>query len=205
MGRGKTGAASKRVRKKSSPKRLPKSPSLSMATDQVWPVERDVLYRPDRFKYVRKLVKPDGCVFCAASVAPLSFDRLCVLQTELSMVVVNKYPYNSGHLMVLPRRHCGDLLELDAEEYADLMSTLRRAFKAVQELYHPAGINMGLNHGAVAGAGIPDHLHFHLIPRWAGDLNFFPLIAETKVVIETLEQTWERFYSHFLAEEEASV
>ncbi|KYG63019.1 HIT family hydrolase [Bdellovibrio bacteriovorus] len=158
----------------------------------VWPLERDVLFRPDRMKYVRKLIKPEGCVFCKAAKDDPSFDTLCVYQTEHSMVVLNKFPYNSGHLLVLPRRHCGDLLQLSEEEFRDLQDTIRLAMKALNDAYEPGGINLGLNHGAVAGAGIPEHLHYHLIPRWAGDLNFFPLIAETKVLVESLEQTYDK-------------
>jgi ATP adenylyltransferase len=167
------------------------------ASQQIWPMEKDVLFRPDRFKYVRKLLKPDGCVFCHCAKDEPSFDSLCVHQTEHSMIVLNKFPYNSGHLLVLPKRHCGDLLKLSAAEYADMNDCIRLAMKGQVELYQPAGQNIGMNHGAVSGAGIPDHLHYHLIPRWAGDLNFFPLIAETKVVIETLEQSWDRFHAYF--------
>ncbi|MBX2988960.1 MAG: HIT domain-containing protein [Bdellovibrionaceae bacterium] len=169
------------------------------AAKDIWPFERDILFRPDRFKYVRKLVKPEGCVFCRAGEEEPSFETLCVFQNEHSMVVLNKFPYNSGHLLVLPRRHVGDLLQLKNDEYQVLMATLRFAMASMQDLYQPGGINAGLNHGQAAGAGIPDHLHFHLIPRWAGDLNFFPLIADTKVVIETLEQTWDRYSNHFRA------
>lgn len=113
------------------------------------------------------------------------------------MVVLNKFPYNSGHLLILPRRHCGDLLALPKSEYEDLCHLMRETMTALQDIYQPGGMNLGLNHGATAGAGIPEHLHFHMIPRWAGDLNFFPLIAETKVVIETLEQTWDRLRNRF--------
>lgn len=165
----------------------------------IWPLERDVLFRPDRLKYVRKLVKPEGCVFCAASKKTPAFETLCVFQDEHSMIVMNKFPYNSGHLLVLPRRHCGDLLQLSADEYAAVTDTIRLGMRALNELYQPGGINVGLNHGAVAGAGIPDHLHFHLIPRWSGDLNFFPLIADTKVLVESLEQTWDRLSAWFSA------
>ncbi|KHD89513.1 MAG: HIT family hydrolase [Bdellovibrio sp. ArHS] len=143
-------------------------------------------------KYVRKLIKPEGCVFCKAAKEESSFDTLCVYQTKYSMVVLNKYPYNSGHLLVLPRRHCGDLLQLAEAEFRDLQDTIRLAMKALNDAYQPGGINLGLNHGAVAGAGIPEHLHYHLIPRWSGDLNFFPLIAETKVLVESLEQTYDK-------------
>lgn len=160
-------------------------------------MERDVLFRPDRFKYVRKLVKPDGCVFCRAAAEAPSFETLCVFHDEHSMVVLNKFPYNSGHVLVLPRRHCGDLLELSDAEYAAVTAAVRRVMKAMNELYQPGGVNVGLNHGAVAGAGIPEHLHFHVIPRWSGDCNFFPLIADTKVLVENLEQTWDRLSAWF--------
>lgn len=191
----------KTAKKKTSPRSfISASASLAMM-DQVWPMERDVLFRPDRFRYVRKLVKPKGCVFCHSSKgkAP-DFSRLCVYRTKHSMIILNKYPYNSGHLLVLPRRHCGSVLKLRPQEWRDLHETLRKAFAAIEKVYQPAGINMGLNHGAVAGAGIPEHLHFHLIPRWAGDLNFFPLVADTKVVIESLEQSFERYWNYFKKE-----
>ena len=182
-------------KKKAAGKKAP-SASLQIAKD-VWPLERDVLFRPDRLKYVRKLVKPEGCVFCKASSEDKSFDTLCVYKTKYSMIVLNKFPYNSGHLLVLPLRHCGDLLKLSEAEFADVQDCVRKAMRALNELYRPGGINVGLNHGATAGAGIPEHLHYHLIPRWAGDLNFFPLIAETKVLVESLEQTYERFLEYF--------
>lgn len=166
-----------------------------MLNKEVWPVERDVLFRPDRLKYVRKLVKPEGCVFCAAS-REVSFETLCVYQSEHSMIVVNKFPYNSGHVLVLPRRHVGDLLDLGPEEYRDLHEVLRLAVEALRSVYDPGGMNIGMNQGAVAGAGIPEHLHYHVVPRWAGDLNFFPLVAETKTVIESLETTFERLLTY---------
>ncbi|KYG61546.1 HIT family hydrolase [Bdellovibrio bacteriovorus] len=161
----------------------------------IWPLERDVLVRPDRMKYVRKLIKPEGCVFCRAAKEVPSVDTLCVYKTEHSMVVLNKFPYNSGHVLVLPLKHCGDLLKLTEAEFNDLQHTIRKVMKALMDVYEPGGINLGLNHGAVAGAGIPEHLHYHVIPRWAGDVNFFPLIAETKVLVESLEQTYEKLWS----------
>lgn len=181
---------------RAKPSKRASGPALKVGSE-VWPLERDVLFRPDRFKYVRKLVKTEGCVFCTAAEAAPSFETLCVYQTDQSMIILNKFPYNSGHLLVLPRCHCGDLLKLESDDYTDLMATLKLGLQALEEVYQPGGVNAGLNHGAVAGAGIPDHLHFHLIPRWSGDLNFFPLIADTKVVIESLEQTWDRLRTWF--------
>jgi ATP adenylyltransferase len=169
---------------------------LKIAKD-LWPLERDILFRPDRFKYVRKLIKTEACVFCSAAKKEASFDTLCVYKSKYSMIVLNKFPYNSGHLLVIPLKHQGDLLALKQEAHYDLHDTLRLAMKALQDIYQPGGVNVGLNHGAVAGAGIPDHLHYHVIPRWSGDLNFFPLIAETKVVVESLEQTYEGLLRYF--------
>lgn len=186
--------AAKKVTKAKSQKSGNASIRLQIGRD-VWPLERDVLFRPDRMKYVRKLIKPEGCVFCRAAKEKTSLETLCVYKTKHSMVVLNKFPYNSGHVLVLPQRHCGDILKLSEEEFRDLQDTVRLTMRALNEAYEPGGINVGLNHGAVAGAGIPDHLHYHMIPRWAGDLNFFPLIAETKVLVESLEQTYEKLWS----------
>jgi ATP adenylyltransferase len=166
----------KRTTKNTSPKHAP----------------RRVLFRPDRYKYVKKIERDEGCVFCRAAEGPPSFETLCVFKTKHSMVVLNKYPYNSGHILILPQAHIGNLQDLSSDQYLDLMDLVQRCFKAVEKSYQPGGLNFGLNQGATAGAGLPDHLHFHLIPRWSGDLNFFPLIADTKVVIESLEQTYEK-------------
>ncbi len=157
---------------------------------------KNVLFKPERYKYIRKRIENDGCVFCN-SAKRISLDTLCVYKSKHSMIILNKFPYNSGHLLVLPQSHCGDVLKLSNAEYSDLMETVRVACKAVMSVYAPAAFNMGMNHGSLAGAGIPEHLHFHIIPRWSGDLNFFPLIAQTKVVIETLEQTYQNYMSYF--------
>lgn len=166
--------------------------------EQVWPIERDIFFRPARMKYVRKLIKPQGCVFCTSAEKPATQKTLCVYKTQYSQVVVNKYPYNSGHVLVLPLRHIGDIMQLSDEEYSDLHLTLKRAIKVIQTVYQPHGFNLGMNHGVTGGAGIPDHLHYHIVPRWNGDLNFFPLIAETKLVIETAESTFKKLNKEFI-------
>jgi ATP adenylyltransferase len=190
----------KSVAKKSSVSKGKKSKTGGKNTLQlgqnIWPCERDILFRPDRYKYVRKLIKPSGCVFCHSSQEPMSFDTLCVYKSKFSMIVMNKFPYNSGHVLALPLGHGGDLLELSQEESLDLQNTVLLAMRAIKDIYQPAGFNLGLNQGAVSGAGIPDHLHYHVIPRWAGDLNFFPLVAETKVVIESLEVSFNRLVKY---------
>ncbi len=153
---------------------------------------RRVLFKPERSKYVRKINAPKGCVFCKAAKEKPSFETLCVFKSEHSMVMINKFPYNSGHILVLPLRHQGDFSDLSEVEYMDLQLVLKKSVSALQKIYEPQGLNVGLNMGAAAGAGLPDHLHYHVIPRWSGDLNFFPLVADTKVVIETLKMTYNK-------------
>lgn len=181
-------------------KKLPKKSKNSKSAKSAgtdWSLKRNVFFRPDRSPYILKQNLPAGCVFCFAAAEAESFETLCVHKTASSMIVLNKYPYNSGHLLILPREHCGNLLDFSDEQYDDLHQLLRLGMRAQRDLYKPAAANIGLNHGVAAGAGIPDHLHYHIVPRWAGDLNFFPLIAETKVVIENLEQTYQRYFEYF--------
>lgn len=171
------------------------SENLKLALgENIWPMERDVLYRPDRLKYVRKLVKTEGCVFCQAAKAKIGFESLLLYRSEFSMIVLNKYPYNPGHILVLPLRHCDDILKLSDAEYFDLQTTFRLGFRAIHQAYTPSGANAGLNHGAVAGAGIPEHLHFHIVPRWLGDMNFFPLIGETKALPTDLQTSYDQLH-----------
>lgn len=160
---------------------------------------REVLFRPDRLKYVRKIDRPKGCVFCEAVDTGVGPERLLLHKGRHAIVVLNKFPYNNGHLLVLPRRHVGDFLEMTPDEHREISECMRRGIAAIQDAYKPAGFNCGLNLGAASGAGIPEHLHYHVIPRWVGDTNFFPLIAETKVVVETLEQTYARLLPYFSA------
>ncbi len=163
-----------------------------------WPhSDRGVLFKPERLKYVRKMIEVKGCVFCAARDAGPSPENLLLYRGKHAMVIMNKYPYNTGHLLVLPTRHCGDILALKAKEYAELSDLLRKSVAILTKVYNPSGLNVGLNLGAASGAGIPEHLHYHVIPRWNGDTNFFPLVANTKVVVETLEQTFERLIPYF--------
>ena len=153
--------------------------------------------RPERYRYVRKLIKPNGCVFCHAASHEPKFETLCVHHTDHSMLVMNKFPYNSGHVLVIPKKHHRDITELSEEEYLDLSALLKKTIQITKDIYHCQGLNVGINLGDVAGAGIPNHLHWHIIPRWHGDTNFFPLVAETKVVPESLEQSYERFRQSF--------
>lgn len=178
--------------------RKKKSPGAKRVSQKAeWPYKRNVLFRPDRMVYVRKLIKDVGCVFCLSAKKDMSLDTLCIYKSKYTQIVINKYPYNNGHLLVLPLDHIGDLLDLSPERFDDLHRTIRLGIEAVQVVYQPTGYNVGLNNGSAAGAGIPDHLHYHIVPRWGGDLNFFPLIAETKIVIERVEDSYRKFLEFF--------
>ena len=165
----------------------------------IWPQERDYIANPERLKYLRRVVKPDkaDCVFCLSHQKGMSFESLCVYKSKHSMVVLNKYPYNSGHLLIIPQQHVGDISDLSEEVYLDLSKLLKLSMEAAKSIYKCPGINVGMNHGKVAGAGIPNHLHWHIIPRWSGDTNFFPIICETKLIPESLEQTYQNYKTYF--------
>lgn len=168
------------------------SSSKQVSVKDIWPQERDFITRPDRLKYVRRLKNPDDCVFCVSAKKGPSLESLVVFKAPEFQILLNKFPYNNGHLIVAPCKHIASLFELSDQEYLELMKGIRYAGKLVEKAYGVQGMNIGINHGHVAGAGIPEHLHWHVIPRWFGDTNFFPVIAETKVLAETLEQSWER-------------
>jgi ATP adenylyltransferase len=163
----------------------------------VWPQERDFFERPDRFRYVRKLLPDTGCVFCAAEKAAVGPESLVLVKDKSCMILMNKYPYNTGHLLIMPRVHVGNLWDLDDSINLEIAGWLKTCVGILKEVMNCQGFNLGLNHGTVAGAGIPDHLHWHIVPRWGGDTNFFPLIAETKVLPESLETTYSRLQAQF--------
>lgn len=162
-----------------------------------WPNPRDVMSRPDRAKYVRGEKRSQGCVFCAAATSKPRFQTLCLFRGKYVMAVLNKYPYNNGHVLILPVRHESDLTRLKTREHEEIHLLLRETVRILNEVYAPGGFNVGLNMGSAAGAGLPDHMHYHIVPRWRGDTNFFPLLAGTKVVVETLEQTYKRLLPYF--------
>jgi ATP adenylyltransferase len=152
----------------------------------------DRLYSPWRLSYVTSADKPRiGCIFCDAADASLQAE-LVVDRGQAAFVILNLYPYNSGHVMVVPNRHVATLGELDRAELVELMLLVQRAERALTDVYAPQGLNVGINIGKAAGAGMADHLHVHVVPRWAGDTNFMPVLADIKVVPEHLLETRER-------------
>jgi ATP adenylyltransferase len=137
------------------------------------------------------LTGPAECLFCALAKAP-DEDALVVARNDLTFAVMNAFPYTSGHLMVAPIRHEAELEGLKADEVASAMETAQRAVRALKAAYTPHGLNVGLNLGRPAGAGVPGHLHFHVLPRWDGDTNFMTSVAETRVLPEDLHTSWEK-------------
>jgi ATP adenylyltransferase len=144
------------------------------------------LWAPWRLEYVQGADEQDGCVFCAPE------DELVVHRGTGAYVVLNKFPYASGHLLVAPVRHLGDFHELSGEEVLEIHRLAAEGMTALSAEYEPQGFNLGWNLGRVAGAGIVDHVHLHVVPRWAGDTNFMPVLADVKVVPEALIATAER-------------
>jgi ATP adenylyltransferase len=136
---------------------------------------------------------PDECVFCRiAASGPPSEDNLIVWRSELTIVVLNLYPYASGHMLVLPVRHVPALADLTREESDELWRVTQQGIAAIEKAYEPDGLNMGANLGRAAGAGIPSHLHLHVVPRWSGDTNFMTSIGGTRVMPETLQLAWKK-------------
>ena len=161
----------------------------------------DTLWAPWRMAYIDRVTDsqpPAECIFCRALGAG-DRESLVVHRGALSLVMLNRFPYNPGHLMVAPRSHGGDLAVLDAAELADVVGQLQLATRVLEAELGCDGFNGGWNQGRVAGAGIDTHLHFHLVPRWSGDTNFMPVLADVKVVPEHLDATWEKLSSAFAA------
>ena len=144
----------------------------------------DHLWSPWRLAYVTRTGGQAGCVFCEALAGDEA--SLVVFRGVSCYVILNKFPYNNGHLMVVPNRHVSSLADATAEELRELVELARRAELAVKETYAPHGLNMGINLGKPAGAGILDHLHMHVVPRWNGDTNFMTVVGETRVLPEEL-------------------
>jgi ATP adenylyltransferase len=153
------------------------------------------LFSPWRKPYIgrdKQAEKTKGCVFCAALNAEDSAENLVVARDRNSFVMLNRFPYTSGHLMVLPLKHAARLDEVDATTRAEMMELQTKAIEVLSRVYKPDGFNLGANLGAAAGAGIEEHLHLHVVPRWIGDTNFMPTVGQARVLPEALEETWQR-------------
>ena len=150
----------------------------------------DHLWTPWRMAYIRSDKKPvAGCIFCTLG-ADEQNDTQVIARSHFVYVTLNLYPYNNGHLMVVPYEHVQTQESLSTEALTDLMLTVNRSMGALRRLYNPAAFNIGANIGAAAGAGIAEHYHFHVVPRWGGDANFMTVVGETRVIPHTLENTY---------------
>jgi ATP adenylyltransferase len=149
------------------------------------------LWAPWRLEYIKSADDDTGCVFCSA-VEGSDEERLVVQRGTRAIVLLNKFPYSSGHFMVAPVRHVGEFGELEGDEVLELHRLASAGMGALAEMYSPQGYNVGWNLGRIAGAGVIDHVHLHVVPRWAGDTNFMPVLADTKVLPEHLDETRRR-------------
>lgn len=158
------------------------------------------LWSPWRSEYISSSDAREhaSCFLCmCAAATEATVENLVVAQFKHTIVVMNRYPYNAGHLLIAPREHIGELDALQSDVAHEFMDVLQTAVRITREVLQPHGCNVGANLGRVAGAGVPDHLHMHVLPRWSGDTNFMPTIAETKVISESIAETWRRFNEAF--------
>jgi ATP adenylyltransferase len=151
------------------------------------------IWAPWRLEYVKDAAKDSEqeCIFCTKPAAGDDEANLIVHRGERCFVMLNRFPYTNGHLMVAPYEHIAGLQDLDAGTVAEMMSLGQAAMRRLEEVYSPHGYNVGFNQGRTAGAGYENHIHMHVVPRWGGDTNFMPVLADTRVMPQTLEQTYE--------------
>lgn len=157
----------------------------------------DYLWTPWRYAYITGADQPDPvkskeCLFCARLKDTDDRRSLIVYRGKHNYIILNAYPYTNGHVMVVPNAHVDELGKLSADAAAEVMHLSQRMERVLRELYHPDGMNMGMNIGKAAGAGIASHIHMHVLPRWIADANFMSVIGETRMLPETLDVTWER-------------
>jgi ATP adenylyltransferase len=160
----------------------------------------DRIWSPWRMAYIQAAKEQGeygGCIFCDLPAEGDDVRTMILARGELAFVIVNSFPYNPGHLMVAPFRHVGAFTSLEAAELADVDALVARSIRALEQEMEPHGYNLGMNLGRVAGAGIPDHVHWHLVPRWNGDTNFMPVVGQTRVLPELLEETYARLRPRF--------
>lgn len=152
----------------------------------------DYLWTPWRYQYVTKSDGPGVCVFCAAAQSTDDQQTLVVHRGAHNLIILNRYPYTSGHVMVVPYQHVATLESLSDEALVEMMRLARQCERNLRAIYTPDGLNLGINLGKSAGAGIAGHVHFHVLPRWTGDTNFMTVVGETRIVPESLDVTWEK-------------
>jgi len=160
-----------------------------MANQRIW--------APWRLRYVKNAKTSTECVFCAKPGAGDDRENLIVHRGERAFVILNLFPYTNGHLMVAPFEHVGRLQDVDPEVVAEVMDLARQAMSRLEAVYDPEGFNVGINQGRVAGAGVEGHIHLHVVPRWAGDNNYMPVLADTRVMPQSLEESYDALEGGF--------
>ncbi len=150
------------------------------------------LWAPWRGKYIAGICRQEGCLFCEKSKERKDKENYILFRGRHCMVMLNIYPYNNGHLMIAPYRHIASVEKLRKEEIGEIMDVLSKMVKVIKEVMHPEGFNIGMNLGKAGGAGIADHLHLHIVPRWVGDSNFMLSLSGTKVISEALSETYHK-------------
>ena len=160
----------------------------------------DHIWSPWRMNYISRKDKPKGCIFCDACLCGDGEENLIVRRGKLAFVILNRYPYTSGHIMVVPFAHLPSLVSLDPPTMAEIMHLINQSLRTIENLYSPHGFNVGANIGPMAGAGVADHVHFHVVPRWGGDTNFMTTVGETRVLPEELNQTYQRLKEGWLSD-----
>ena len=156
----------------------------------------DTLWAPWRIGYIKE-DKPSGCIFCDKAAQSDDAANLIVHRGTACFVILNLYPYNNGHLMVVPYRHTPGIEDLATETLTELMTLTQRSWAVLREAIHPTGFNIGINQGTPAGAGVADHVHLHVVPRWVGDTNFMPVIADTLVIPQSLRSSYDLIHRGF--------
>ncbi len=156
----------------------------------------DILYSPWRLQYILSN-KDNECIFCVKPSENNDEKHLILYRSEFSFVIMNVYPYNNGHLMVVPGKHVPNLNGLNQAEIADLFETVQLTEKVLTKVYSPDGINIGMNLGKAAGAGIDEHLHVHIVPRWSGDVNFMSALSGTRVIPESFDSAYQKLKEQF--------
>jgi len=156
-----------------------------------------VLWAPWRMEYILNTEKETGCLFCNRIEQNQDKKNLIVFRAKSALVMMNRFPYNNGHLLIMPKRHIAELHQLKPSEILEINHLLSLSLRALKQAISPDGFNLGLNLGKLAGAGVLDHIHWHLVPRWSGDTNFMPVIAETKVMPEHLHAVYAKLKKAF--------
>ncbi len=157
----------------------------------------DYLWTPWRYQYISKAGEEDECIFCAAAKDPRDEDSLIVHRAAHNFIILNRFPYTSGHVMAVPYEHVPTLEDLSDTALVEMIRLARDTERHLREVYRPEGLNFGINLGRCAGAGIAGHVHMHILPRWTGDANFMTVVGETRVMPEDLTTTWTRLRRAF--------